>query len=231
MFVALISAAALAAHGMPPGACDPAPLSPAAQAVAAPVLDAVAQARAREAALPPPRTDAERLTRMGELDQAPRIAFGKVDPSGLSPPDRKAMMAATWCPIMEIDLANQAALLAMLPPEGWFTHSRYGAEASQAAFHIVQHGTPELWRRFLPVLEKLAAQGEVDGQDYGMMYDRLAVTESRPQRFGSQLHCVAGRWTPYPLEDPGAVDARRLAFHFKKTYSAYLADMATNPPC
>ena len=56
----------------------------------------------------------------------------------------------------------------------------------------------------MPVLEPLVVTGEVDGQSFGLMYDRLAVNEGRPQRYGSQMKCEAGRYVPEPLEDPAA---------------------------
>ena len=128
----------------------------------------------------------------------------------------------------QIDKANQQALLAMVPPEGWFPISRYGPEAAKAAFLIVQHGDPTLWRRFLPVIERMAKTGEAEGTAYALMYDRLALSEGRPQRFGSQMDCRGGRYAPAePLEDPKALDERRLAYGLKP-YAEYLKLFETN---
>lgn len=119
----------------------------------------------------------------------------------------------------------------MVPPEGWFKKSVYGEQAAGAAFLIIQHSDLENWRRFVPVLEPLVAQGEVDGQSYGLMYDRLAINEGRPQRYGTQMTCKDGRWVVDKLEDPERVDERRSAMNFPGTMAEYEAHFRTYPPC
>ncbi|HYD05463.1 MAG TPA: DUF6624 domain-containing protein, partial [Reyranella sp.] len=48
---------------------------------------------------------------------------------------------------------------------------------------------------------------------YAMLYDRIATTEGRPQRYGTQgTDCADGRYvTPRDVEDPENLDARRSA--------------------
>ncbi|AVQ04419.1 hypothetical protein B7G68_11035 [Caulobacter segnis] len=188
--------------------------------------------RKAQAALPPPANDAEKLERMGRLDQVGRRVLVTIDLSLLPPEEMNAARKAMWDPVEEADAENEKALLAMAPPEGWFLKSRYGDKAAKAAFMIVQHSNLELWRRFVPVLEPLVAKGEVDGQNYGLMYDRLALNEGRPQRYGSQVVCEAGKWAPDRLEDPETVDERRKAMGFPQSMAEYLAYFQTNyPPC
>jgi len=226
MLVAAILAPAFAAQVM----AAPSELSPEALALIAPVGATIAQVRAKQAARPPPRDDAESLVRMGELEQAARDAVGKLDPSAIPATDRRNAMTAVWRQVQAVDQANQKALLEMVPPEGWFTITRYGREASHAAFLIVQHANPELWRRFVPVLEPLAAKGEVAGGEFALMYDRLAGSEGRPQRYGSQMTCKDGKLVPRPIEDPDRIDARRRAMGMTP-YADYLASFADAPPC
>jgi len=208
----------------------PADISPEARIAIAPVAAAIAKVRQAQAVLPPPKDDAEKLLRMVELEQAPRMAFNQIDPSKIPAADRNNALTAIWQQINSIDEANQQALLAMLPPEGWFMIDKYGKEASRAAFLIVQHANPELWRRFAPVLEPLAAKGEVAGGDFALMYDRLALSEGRKQRYGSQIKCEGGKWVPLPLEDPEGVDRRRATLGMAPQ-SEYLAGSANRPPC
>ncbi|RAK62106.1 DUF6624 domain-containing protein [Phenylobacterium kunshanense] len=227
MFVALLLAQAIAA----PVAATPAEHSPETRILIAPVASAIAKVRADQAALPPPKDDAEKLLRMRDLEQAPRAAMMAVDFQKIPPAERKAAYTAMWRQITPIDEANQKAVLEMLPPEGWFTISRYGKEASRAAFLIVQHGNVDLWRRFVPVLEPLAAKGEVEGRHFALMYDRLETTEGRKQRYGSQMSCKAGKWVPLPIEDPDNLDARRAKLGMEP-YASYLAKNYSGPaPC
>ncbi|MEW6390791.1 MAG: DUF6624 domain-containing protein [Pseudomonadota bacterium] len=214
------------------GASDAPPLSPRAAELVAPVRQAIEAERRVQAALPSPANDSERLERMGRLDQVGRRVLTQIDLSVLPPEELKVARKAMWAPVEEADAENEKALLAMVPPEGWFLKSRYGDKAARAAFHIVQHSNLELWRRFVPVLEPLVAKGEVDGQSYGLMYDRLALNEGRPQRYGSQVVCKAGKWGPDKLEDPDRVDERRKAMGFTQSIAEYVAYFQkAYPPC
>jgi hypothetical protein len=62
------------------------------------------------------------------------------------------------------------------------------------------------------------------------MYDRLALNEHRPQRYGSQMICKAGKYVPDTLEDPEHIDQRRATLGMIP-YKDYLAMFADDPPC
>lgn len=196
-----------------------------------PVVQALETEKARQAALAPAASDRERLERMGVLDQAGRHALNSVDYSRLPPEERSAARAAIWRVLGENDRALMAELLTMVPPEGWFLKSRYGEQAAGSTFLIVQHSGAEHWRRFVPVLEPLVARGEVDGEEYGLMYDRLAVSEGRPQRYGTQMTCRDGRWVVENLEEPERVETRRREMGFRWTMAEYEARFAASAPC
>jgi hypothetical protein len=50
--------------------------------------------------------------------------------------------------------------------------------------------------------------GQARPDSYAYLYDRVAVAEQRPQRYGSQYGADG---TPEPIEDPDHVDERRKA--------------------
>lgn len=218
----LIAAPAVAADAV---------LSPQALALIAPVKEALDAERTRQAALPPAANDAEKLVRLGAMDQVGRRVLTKIDLTVLPPEEIPAVRKAMWAPIEAADAENLAALLKMVPAEGWFLKSRYGDKAAYAAFHIIQHSDVAQWKRFVPVLEPLVVTGEVDGQSFGLMYDRLALNEGRPQRYGSQMKCEAGKWVPDRLEDPARVEEWRKAMGFPQTFAEYLEHWKTYPPC
>lgn len=176
------------------------------------VTEGIERVRSRQAALPPPVSTSEELARMAELDQAPRLAISRFDLSALSEAEKQSMWRRIGPMLQQIDRTNQERLLAMVPAEGWFPISTYGREAASAAFLIVQHADETLWRRFLPKIEAMAKAGEAEGGSYALMYDRLALSEGRPQRYGSQLSCQDGRYqVTEPVEDWSAVDTNRAA--------------------
>lgn len=198
------------------------PRDPAVTEAIQPVVRALEATQARLAALPPAQTDAEKLIRMGELEQAPRQAFPAMPLAGLSEAQQRAAWSAVWSLLRPLDAANREALLAMVPAEGWFSISRYGHDAARSAFLIVQHSEPALWRRFLPIIEGMVTRGEAEGPAYALMYDRLALAEGRPQRYGSQMSCSDARYAPTePLEDRRDLDARRASLGLKP-YAEYL---------
>jgi hypothetical protein len=200
-------------------------------ALVAAIRASIDQVRARQAVLPPPRDDAERLIRLGELDQAPRRVIMAYDFS-LIPADRRQTAIDEASALIEaVDHEDQAALLKLVPPEGWFMRSKYGDQAASAAFHIVQHADLPLQQRFLPVIEPLVATGEIDGQSYAMMFDRVAISQGRPQRYGTQFRCDGGKWRPYPIEDPARLDRRRQGEAIPGTFAQELAHFEQLPTC
>ena len=180
----------------------------------------------KQAALPPPKDDAERLVRMAEIDQAVRYW---ISISHHRPP----ATPAEWAEINQHDLANQAALKAMLPPEGWFLKSRYGQDAVNAAFDIVYHAANDrqLQRSVLTAIQPLIAKGEIRARGYAMLYDRVAVEEGRPQRYGSVIICREHKPLLAPLEDPEHVDLWRTTLDFPFTAEQGVAEIASVLPC
>lgn len=115
------------------------------------------------------------------------------------------------------DEANAAWLKARLKAHGWFTIPDYGNDADSAAFLIVQHADhdPAFQAEVLSQLEKLALEGKTRPLSYAMLYDRVAIGERRPQRYGSQGECTGGVWMPFKTEDPANLDQRRAAMGLK----------------
>ena len=103
-----------------------------------------------------------------------------------------------------------------------------------AAFHIVQHSDVATMKRVLPAIEAMAAKGEADGGDFMAMYDRVARSEGRPQRYGTQFVCIDGRYESYTLEDPARVEEWRRAMKADQTYADFIAEVlprAQKIPC
>jgi hypothetical protein len=195
-----------------------------------PVVDAIEQAQAIEAALPPATTTREKLERLGRLDQSGRMHIQEVDWGKLSPEEgleaRKRIAA-----VMEpLDAANLAELRKLMPADGWFSLQEVGEVGIDASFHIVQHGDLATMKIVLPRLQAAAERGEVDGASYAKMYDRVATTEGRRQRYGTQFHCVDGRIASFPLENPDDVEKNRRTLKLSQTF-ADSEKMHAGRPC
>lgn len=121
------------------------------------------------------------------------------------------MIASQGC---GVDEDNTRWLKAHVGRSGWFTVSKYGAEADKAAWLLVQHADRDVafQAEVLAILEPLVAAGETDPRSYAYLYDRVAVNSQRPQRYGTQGRCTdAGTWEPRDVEAPEQLDQRRAA--------------------
>lgn len=200
-------------------------LSPEAKARLARFDATVAEARAGVAALGPEASDRERLEALLALDQGPLMMASHSDLSDLPEADRHLVQGAMDAEVSRLNAENVQTLVDMVPAEGWFSTAIYGERAATGAFMIVQHADTALQKRFLPAIEAMAGRGEASKSFYAMMYDRVAVAEGRPQRWGTQMQCVNGRMQPFPTEDPEQLEARRAPMGFRwPDYAGYLAN-------
>ena len=120
-----------------------------------------------------------------------------------------AAMTRDWC---GIDEDNTRWLQQQLRTRGWFRRSTDGPDADKAAFLLVQHADANkpFQKEVLQMLEPLVRTGDARPQNYALLFDRVAVGEKRPQRYGSQGNCTGpGTWTEFAVEDPASLDQRR----------------------
>jgi hypothetical protein len=128
--------------------------------------------------------------------------------------------------------ANTAWLKTQLKAHGWYAIDTFGKEADQAAFLLVQHADrdPAFQAEMLPQLEKLALEGKARPTSYAMLFDRVAVVQKRPQRYGTQGRCTGpGVWEAFESEDPANLDKRRATMSLPP--SADFAKMASERGC
>lgn len=143
-------------------------------------------------------------------------SWDKGDIAGAPPLDPAAQgvaMGLIWLAIGQRDHANTAWLKATVAARGWPTIGSVGKEAAHNAWLLVQHADddPVVQLDMLRLMEPLAARGEVAPRDYAYLYDRVMLKLAGTQRYGSQVTCTGGHWTPSPLENPAKVEALRRA--------------------
>jgi uncharacterized protein DUF6624 len=200
-------------------------LSPQAVKLIAPVHQVYVTLEAQQATFPPAKTPGDKLERLYDLDQAGRGIEQNVNLSSLPKPQQTLAKAAMDTEIAKHDLANQQILKALIPATGWFKVSTDGERATLAAFLIVQHAgnDPQLMRDTLPRLKTAVDAGEASAQWYVLLFDRVAVEfDHKPQRYGTQLNCVQGKWQLEKVDDPANLDARRKAVGLKESEAEYL---------
>ena len=155
------------------------------------------------------------LLRRAALDQLLRRGWDAGDEVWRDPPTPGALSrfsSRLGLQVWQADRANTEWLKAEIAANGWFLISVHGEAASAAAWLMAQHADHDrpFQRHVLTLLEPLVAAGEASASNYAYLYDRVAVGENRPQRYGTQGVCVAkGVWEPNTLEDIERVQALR----------------------
>jgi hypothetical protein len=164
-------------------------------------------ARAGTAQAPRDSVLARALLERRELDQGIRDTLVQKLQAGESVDSAfSARMAA-------IDSANTTWLKDVVARRGWPGRSLVGADASNAAFLIVQHAVQDsaFQARALALMEHGVPTGEVSGSDVAMLADRVAVHRGQLQRYGTQAKLLNGRIVLEPIADSAHVDQRRAA--------------------
>jgi hypothetical protein len=140
-----------------------------------------------------------------ERDQAIRNELIK---KGMERPDQSALDR-----MRAIDDENTARMRAIVRQYGWPAPSLVGRDGAEAAFLLVQHADLAFQKEMLPLVEKAYRKGELEGQSYALLLDRVLVGEGKPQVYGTQAKPFKD-WEGHepvlePIEDEANVDKRR----------------------
>jgi len=119
-------------------------------------------------------------------------------------PDRQSEMK-------EVDTDNTDWLKQVVVDLGWIDSKRFGDQAADAAFLLVQHsGDLPLMLAALPEIEQDVKAGRLNPQNFALLFDRLQIMQGGRQRYGTQvMKDDKGDWIVGRLEEPDQVDERR----------------------
>lgn len=115
---------------------------------------------------------------------------------------------------VQVDANNRKRLKEIIEAHGFPTLQMVGREAMDGVFFIIQHadGDPEWQAAQLPRIEEAVKRGDLDGQRYAYLYDRIQRNSGKPQRYGTQFQKVdpvTGILELAEVEDPDNLDQRR----------------------
>lgn len=137
-----------------------------------------------------------------------------------------------------IDRDNTSWLKEEITQHGWPVASKVGKAASDAALLIVQHAVQDraFQRSALDTVTRLFEKGEVDGQAFALLFDRVKSQAGEKQRYGTQAKLTDGKLTFDPMEDSSKVDSLRstvglppLAVYRRTLDSVYLGKTPAEP--
>jgi hypothetical protein len=139
-------------------------------------------------------------------DQANRILFDSITSDQYNSP----MARALWSKIAYQDSLNLIVAERILRKYGWAGPKVFTPNGNLALFLVIQHADYKTQKRYLPMLQAACKKNHINASEVAMLEDRIAMTEGRKQRFGSQIrmHSDGRKWI-YPLEDPDHIDKIR----------------------
>lgn len=115
--------------------------------------------------------------------------------------------------MLEVDSANTRALKEIVRKHGWPTPAMVGVEGVDAAFLLLQHSSDlPFMKSMLPRLRSAMTQGHLKPSRYALLFDRIALLEGKPQRYGTQFECAStgdGRVALKRTEMPSQLAERR----------------------
>lgn len=171
------------------------------------------------------------LAGMGAIDREMRNRFLALRRNASEA--ERAELDAVWKEkYAPIDRAHAERLKALLGQRAWFRRSQIGSVADQAAVSIVNHSNDLGFQKFvLAKMEPLVGIETPNG--YANLYDRVAVQEGRPQRYGTQqAQCIDGKNAPPAnVEEPNQLDVRRTQVGLEPMTEYLAALEKTYGPC
>lgn len=121
----------------------------------------------------------------------------------------------TYADAVSVDKVNRDRLKAIIREFGFPTRELVGKDAMQGIFLIIQHsdGDTEWQKEQLTNIEKAVKQGDMDGQSYAYLYDRIKINSGEKQLYGTQFKSVDpvnGKVELADTEDVENLDRRRM---------------------
>lgn len=128
---------------------------------------------------------------------------------------REGSLFDGYAPAMEqVHVANAERLQGIIDRVGWPGTTLVGREGAEAAWLVAQHAIsrPAFQRRCLELIHTAVKEGEAPPEHEAYLTDRIRFNERQPQVFGTICDWDEnGELTPWKIEEPESVDARRAA--------------------
>ncbi|MCK0124683.1 hypothetical protein MWU76_09730 [Gelidibacter sp. F2691] len=133
--------------------------------------------------------------------------------------------------IKNYDSLNLIKIESIIKEHGYPGKSLVGHNESGVVWQVIQHSTPIIMRKYLDVLKKAADEGEIEFTKYALTFDRILVSENKPQIYGSQAKKVKllgsneYQLIIWPIADSKSVNKLRRKAGFKESIKKYAKNM------
>ena len=96
---------------------------------------------------------------------------------------------------------------------------------NRAAWIVIQHSSPQVIQKYLPMLREAVKNGDLDRQSLALTEDRNLMYQGKKQIYGSQFFEVNGKPAFWPIENSEKVNELRKEAGFVQTIEEYSKDL------
>ncbi|HKL91029.1 MAG TPA: DUF6624 domain-containing protein [Allomuricauda sp.] len=114
----------------------------------------------------------------------------------------------------EIDRQNLTTVISLIEKCGMPTLNEVDDIQMSAIWVVFQHGDNANRKKYLPLLEQSAKNGDLKATQIAMMKDRTLMMDGEPQVYGTQVTKNGNEWVLYKLSNPETVNKRRAEMGF-----------------
>ena len=100
-----------------------------------------------------------------------------------------------------------------------------GTPQNRAAWIVIQHSSPQVIQKYLPMLREAVKNGDLDRQSLALTEDRNLMYQGKKQIYGSQFFEVNGKPAFWPIENSEKVNELRKEAGFVQTIEEYSKDL------
>ena len=100
-----------------------------------------------------------------------------------------------------------------------------GTPENRAAWIVIQHSTPQIIQKYLPMLREAVKNGDLDRQSLALTEDRNLMYQGKKQIYGSQFFEANGKPAFWPIENSEKVNELRKEAGFVQTIEEYSKDL------
>ena len=100
-----------------------------------------------------------------------------------------------------------------------------GTPENRAAWIVIQHSSPQVIQKYLPMLREAVKNGDLDRQSLAITEDRNLMYQGKKQIYSSQFFEVNGKPAFWPIKNPEKVNELRKEAGFVQTIEEYSKDL------
>lgn len=116
-----------------------------------------------------------------------------------------------WTERGELNQQNQLEFEKLLAEKGWPTIKQVGREAALNAYFILKHADLDKMKKYTPIIKKYCEDEEGICAAYAVLFDRIQVSQNKPQRYGTQVRYnkAKEKYEFCPFENEGMLQEYR----------------------